>query len=46
MKDGYQMRTGLEAEGGVCGFEPVFFFFLLHKSEGILHLGMCDCVIS
>ena len=50
MKDGYQMRTGLEAEGGVCGFEPFFFFFffffLLHQSEGILRLGMCDCVIS
>ena len=23
-----------------------FFFFLLHQSEGILRLGMCDCVIS
>ena len=45
MKDGYQMRTGLEAEGGVCGFAPGFFF-LLHQSEGILRLGMCDCVIS
>ena len=43
MKDGYQMRTGLEAEGGVFVFEPVYFFFiliLLHQSEGILRLGM------
>ena len=50
MKDGYQMRTGLEAEGVFVGsnrfFFFFFFFFLLHQSEGILRLGMCDCVIS
>ena len=49
MKDGYQMRTGLEAEGVFAGsnrFFFFFFFFLLHQSEGILRLGMCDCVIS
>ena len=33
MKDGYQMRTGLEAEGGVCGFEPVFFFFFTSQKR-------------
>ena len=46
MKDGYQMRTGLEAEGGVCGFEPVFFFFFFYftKAKGF-YIWVCVIVL-
>ena len=45
MKDGYQMRTGLEAEGGVCGFEPVFFFFFYFTKAKGFYIWVCVIVL-